>query len=220
MRKGLFFVLVIAVLVGLAVFFSIVLDDQVKPADKKNIPIVQNNDFVRLDEYIPSLEIDLIYATENNFTGKRLYENDVAYLRRGTADKLKNVADEAAEKGYRLKVWDAYRPPSVQFILWQAYPDQRFVANPHKGFSVHSRGCAVDLTLIDFHGKELNMPTPFDQFTPKANRDYSDVSLIQAGNAKYLEELMTRHGFLSIFTEWWHFNDTDLEVYDVAENFQ
>lgn len=218
MRK-VFFVLLLAAMVGLAAFFSDLPGERVKPADKKSAPPVQNTDFVRLDEYISSLEIDLVYATEKNFTGQRLYENDGAYLRRGTAQKLKNAAAEASEKGYRLKVWDAYRPPSVQFKLWQVYPDQRFVANPHKGFSVHSRGCAVDLTLIDFSGKELNMPSPFDHFSPKANRDYSDVSLMQAANAKYLEELMTRQGFLSIFTEWWHFNDADLEVYDVAENF-
>ncbi|MEW6182266.1 MAG: M15 family metallopeptidase [Bacillota bacterium] len=176
------------------------------------------NDFVIIQEYIPSVRVELIYFTENNFTGKRLYDSPVAYLRRGTADNLKNAADEVAARGYRLKVWDAYRPPRIQFKMWEFVPDARFVADPHGGYSYHSRGCAVDLTLIDQDGKELDMPTGFDDFTPKADRDYSDVSAVQGANAGYLEKVMVRNGFTSIRTEWWHFVDREKEIYGVAED--
>lgn len=174
-------------------------------------------DFINLGEYIPELIIELPYYTENNFTGQKLYDEPSAYLRRGTADKLKDVSNEVAGEGYRLKIWDAYRPTQAQFKMWEIFPDSRYVANPHKGYSTHSRGCAVDLTLVDATGQELDMPSGFDDFTPRANREYSDVSPVQAANSRYLEEVMVKHGFVSITYEWWHFVDADREKYDVAE---
>lgn len=179
---------------------------------------IQPTDFVNLKEYIPTVEVELIYFTENNFTKQKLYDNPTAYLRKGTADKLKKVAEEVAERGYRLKIWDAYRPPRIQFKMWEAFPDSRYVANPHKGFSFHSRGCAIDLTLVNSNGIALDMPSAFDEFSLKANRDYSDVSPIQSANARYLEEVMVKQGFRSIQTEWWHFVDADEENYDVAQD--
>lgn len=174
-------------------------------------------DFVNLKEYIPELDIELAYYTENNFTGQKIYDDPTAYLRRGTADKLRKVSGEVAGEGYRLKIWDAYRPHRAQHKLWEIMPDSRYVTNPHKGFSSHSRGCAVDLTLVDAAGQELDMPSSFDEFTPRADRDYSDVSPVQAVNSRYLEEVMVRHGFVSISYEWWHFYDADREIYDAVE---
>ncbi|MCL6477422.1 MAG: M15 family metallopeptidase [Peptococcaceae bacterium] len=204
MRCGSFVLaLVLAALAALAVFSG-------------GVPLT-DTDFVNLKEYIPSLEIDLVYATENNFTGQRLYDNPTACLRKGTADKLKKAAEEVGSRGYRLKIWDAYRPPEAQVKMWNAFPNPNFVANPYRESSDHCRGCAVDLTLIDENGRELDMPSGFDHFGPKADRNYSDVSPVQEDNAKYLERVMLNHGFISIRTEWWHFADADRKKYDVAE---
>ncbi|KJS68461.1 MAG: hypothetical protein JL50_05480 [Peptococcaceae bacterium BICA1-7] len=176
-----------------------------------------DTDYVNLEEYIPGIHISLAYYTTNNFTGQKLYSSPVAYLRRGTADKLKSVSDEVTRDGCRLVILDAYRPPEVQWKMWEKYPDSRFVANPHKGHSDHSRGCAVDLTLADEQGRQLEMPSGYDQFDPSADRNYSDVSPARGANARYLENIMIKNGFHPAVTEWWHFVDVDREKYDVSQ---
>jgi D-alanyl-D-alanine dipeptidase len=160
------------------------------------------------------LSFELRYATKNNFTGRILYAVDTTYLRKGTADKLKQAAAEFERDGYHLLIWDAYRPPSVQLELWQIVNDSRYIANPFNGWSYHNRGSAIDCTLLDRNGAFVEMPTGFDSFTAKADRNYNDVTREQAANAVYLESVMRKHGFLSIQTEWWHFNDSD--KYDLA----
>lgn len=122
-----------------------------------------------------------------------------------------------AEQGYGLKIWDAFRPPAAQFVMWEICPDGNYVADPNRGFSSHSRGNTVDLTLIAADGMEAVMPTGFDDFSPKADRDYSDVDPEAATNALILENAMTAAGFKPYFGEWWHFSDTD--SYDVDEAF-
>jgi poly-gamma-glutamate synthesis protein (capsule biosynthesis protein) len=186
------------------------------PIAKKDLPPLKKTVFVDLQQYIPSLVIDLVYYTEKNFTGQKLYDSPVAYLRKGTADKLKKASDEVALKGYRLKIWDAYRPPEVQFKMWKVYPDPNFVASPYRG-SDHSRGCAVDLTLVDAGGRELEMPSPFDEFSPRADRDYSDVSPEKKYNSIYLESVMTKNGFITNRKEWWHFADSERKQYGIVE---
>ena len=120
--------------------------------------------------------------------------------------------------GYGLKIWDAYRPVSAQFDLWDACPDSTYVANPNKGFSNHSRGNAVDVTLVDKEGREVEMPTGFDDFSELADRDYSDCPAAAAENALLLEGVMERHGFRGYRGEWWHFSDIDsYEVETVLE---
>ena len=171
-------------------------------------------DFVDIQQIIPSVVLDIKYATTDNFTHTRLYDspNPKALLRRGTADKLKKVADEVEKQGYYLKILDAYRSPEVQFKMWKIVPDTRFVANPNKGYSNHSRGSAVDVTLIDLQGKEISMPTGYDDFTLEAARAKDHV------NAKYLQTVMIKNGFKSLATEWWHFDDKD--SYQPADSVQ
>lgn len=182
----------------------------------RNMP--QNQcDMVLVDRHIPGVIVDLRYAGSNNIFGAAVYESGQATLRRGTADLLKEAESEFEQKGYRLKVWDAYRSPRIQFILWEKMPDERFVVNPNRSFSYHSRGAAVDVTLTDEEGREVLMPSDFDEFGPRANRDYSDVEQEAARNAVFLEEVMKRHGFRSIFNEWWHFADEKAESYPVLE---
>ncbi|MDO0822351.1 CapA family protein [Desulfosporosinus nitroreducens] len=163
--------------------------------------VKQKTDFVDIQQIIPNIELDIKYATTDNFTHSKLYDSPQALLRQGTAEKLKKVADEVGEKGYRLKIWDAYRSPDAQFAMWKLIPDRRYIADPYKGYSNHSRGSAVDLTLVDKQGNELPMPTSFDNFTEEAARSNK--------NAKYLREAMVKHGFKPLATEWWHFDDKD-----------
>lgn len=173
--------------------------------------------FVRVTDYFPDIRVGLRYATENNFTGQVIYEFSDAYLRYGTVQKLAAAGEALAEEGLGLKIWDAFRPPAAQFQLWEACPDTRYVADPNQGFSAHSRGNTVDLTLVDQKGKELEMPSDFDEFSALADRDYSDASPQAAENARRLEEAMTAAGFSAYFGEWWHFSDTDR--YEVEEEF-
>lgn len=184
---------------------------------KETTPKVSPHDMVNLAEFIPVIKVDLRYATPNNFTGAIIYDDDTAYLRRGTAEKLKVAQTEFATHGYTIKVWDAYRPPAAQFKLWEKVPDARFVINPHKGYSYHSRGVAVDVTLIDEKGQEIIMPTGFDDFTALADRNYNDLDQKAAANARFLEKIMLKHGFTSIYYEWWHFIDSDKDKYPVYE---
>ncbi len=176
-----------------------------------------STDMVDVQKYIPGIEVDLKYSTADNVYGEAIYELKRAYLRRGTAEKLKAAQEQFNAIGLSLKVWDAYRPPAAQFKLWEIMPDRRFVVNPHEGFSYHSRGVAVDVTLIDKQGKELLMPSGFDQFSARADRDYSDVSSVQMHNAELLEQIMLDNGFGSIYYEWWHFTDKNRDQYKVLQ---
>lgn len=174
--------------------------------------------FVPLSEYVPAHQIQLAYAGEQNFTGQRIYDFTEAYLRRGTAQKLANVCEELAEQGLSLKVWDAYRPLSAQAKLWEAFPDPAYVSPPYSGNRTHCRGSAVDVTLTDSNGDELEMPSGFDDFTSLGDRDYSDCSAEAAANANLLQDMMEAHGFQGYDGEWWHFTDTD--DYPIEEQFQ
>lgn len=178
---------------------------------------LEDDALVAVKDYIPDILTELRYGSTDNFTGQVIYGFQDAYLRYGTVKKLKNAQDAFAEVGLRLKIWDAFRPASAQFALWDACPDPTYVADPRKGFSNHTRGNAVDVTLVDREGQELIMPTPFDDFSGKADRDYSDCTETETENAIFLESVMEKNGFKGYFGEWWHFAD---EVrYPVEENF-
>ncbi len=164
--------------------------------------------FVRVLDYIPTASQELMYATENNFTGQVIYDFRDAYLRWGTVKKLMLVCEDLAQLDLYIKIWDGFRPVSAQFVLWEVCPNPTYVANPNTGHSSHSRGNTIDLTLVDAAGQELEMPTAFDDFSVKADRNYSDCNEIAANNAQLLEILMEKHGFKGYAGEWWHFSDT------------
>lgn len=182
-------------------------------------PLINPNeeDFVRVKDYIPDVVTDLKYGSEDNFTGQVIYEFEDVFLRYGTVMKLKAVSQELSEKKLYLKIWDGFRPVSAQFKLWDICPDPTYVANPNQGYSNHSRGYAVDLTLVDENGTELEMPTGFDDFSSRADRDYSECSEEARNNAILLESVMEKYGFSGYWGEWWHFNDT--RKYDVETCF-
>lgn len=172
----------------------------------------QHQGLVEIRELNSTIEADLKYATADNFTGEVLYQLGVCLLLRSTAEKLVAANSEFAEKGYRLKIWDAYRPKSAQHIMWELSPDGVYVADPAVG-SNHNRGTSVDVTLIDQSGNEVVMPTSFDDFTEKASRNYPGMSEEARANMDYLTDVMVRNGFSIIQSEWWHFNDADYKDY-------
>lgn len=172
---------------------------------------------INVQELDSTILIDVRYATKNNFTGQKLYETNKVYLIKEVAEALVRVNLYLKEKyNLRLKVYDGYRPLSVQRKMWKILPDERYVANPAKG-SRHNRGCAVDLTLVDSLGNELNMGTPYDDFTEKAHIDYTDLPSEVLRNRKILQEAMCKFGFKIMRTEWWHFDYKDWEKYPILD---
>ena len=161
---------------------------------------------VDLSKMDSGIRFDLRYATTNNFMHKRLYPVATPYLHREAAAALIEVQREVAAKGLGLKVYDAYRPLSVQQQMWDLIQDERYVSNPAVNAGRHTRGTAVDLTLVDRQGRELPMPTPFDDFTERAHRGAKGIPEDAARNAKLLEDAMVRHGFVPYPFEWWHFD--------------
>lgn len=149
------------------------------------------------------LTMDLKYATDNNFTGAALYPCGRCFLRPEVARRLNAVAARAQKQGVRLRVFDCYRPMSVQAKLYQAIPDATYVADP-KRISKHSKGLAVDITL-EKDGLELEMGTAFDFFGPASHRDSTLVSKTAQQNRRLLRQLMEAEGFRTIRSEWWHF---------------
>jgi len=161
--------------------------------------------------------LDLRYATTNNFMHERLYPVAKAYLRAPVAAALADVERELAAEGLGLKVWDAYRPYSVTVKMWEPIKNPDFVADPKKG-SRHNRGAAVDLTLIDLKtGKELAMPTGYDAFTPRSRNDFNDLPAEVLANRAKLRDVMTRHGFEPLPSEWWHYDFKGWERFELLD---
>jgi D-alanyl-D-alanine dipeptidase len=174
------------------------------------------SDLVNVWKLDTTITLDIRYATTNNFTGKQVYDEAKFFLRNEPAMKILEVQKELKALGLGLKIFDGYRPLSVQKKFWQIMPDERYVADPKKG-SRHNRGAAVDLTLVDKNGNEIPMPTPYDDFTEKASRDYMDLSPQIIINRKFLEDLLAKYGFIGLPTEWWHFDYNGWEKYDVLD---
>lgn len=182
-----------------------------------NLFLPEDDDLVPLSIYLPQAFQSLRYADESNFTGQQVYNFTEAYLRYGTVKKLQAVEQDLASRGYRLLIWDAYRPLSAQQALWDICPDPNFVSHPVTGNRNHCRGNSLDLTLADETGNPVEMPSAFDDFTGKADRDYSDCTDEAAANAQLLQGTMEAYGFTGYQKEWWHF--TDNTDYPVEENF-
>ena len=151
------------------------------------------------------LIFDLLYATAYNFTGTPVYASPHCFFHKKAADHLIRVAQRAHHLGYTLKIFDAFRPTEAQWKLWESKPDPLFVADPNKG-SAHSRGIAVDLTLVDTQTlQELDMGTPFDDFTPLSYHGNQEVSPTAQKNRLILLGLMTESGWDFYDKEWWHY---------------
>jgi D-alanyl-D-alanine dipeptidase len=164
------------------------------------------------------VEIDIRYATENNFTGKPVYKKGVAFLHPEAVEKFQKAIKLAAHLGLRFKVFDAYRPPEAQFILWEHTPDPNFLADPTKG-SPHSRGVAIDLNLIDSNGNELDMGTGFDEFSPLSHHGVIDgISVEAQKNRLLLMGIMTTAGWDFYRNEWWHYQLFNSRSYELISD--
>jgi beta-N-acetylhexosaminidase/D-alanyl-D-alanine dipeptidase len=162
-------------------------------------------DLVDMSEFAPSIALDIRYATPNNFTKQQVYNAPRCLLRREVAKRVQEVQAALAQQGKGLKLFDCYRPPAAQQKFWDLVPDERYVSNPAKG-SRHTKGTAVDLTIVDAQGNEVEMPLAFDDFTERAHREGNGASETAQANMKLLESLMVKQGFEPLPTEWWHFD--------------
>ena len=156
---------------------------------------------------------EIKYATKYNFTQAQLYPFPAAYLNEDAAKALEKVQMYLAKKGLGLKIWDAYRPLSVQQKMWDLIHDDRYVSDPRKNQGRHTRGTAVDVTLVDKWGHELSMPTDFDNFTERAYSHSPHLTSLQKHNRALLQEAMVRFGFKIYPYELWHFDFQDGEKY-------
>jgi D-alanyl-D-alanine dipeptidase len=173
-------------------------------------------ELVDIQSFIPNIQVHLKYATPDNFTGKIVYNFDRCLLHEAAALRLRDVQAELETRGLGLKVWDGFRPIEAQWKFWELVPDERYVSDPRKG-GRHTRGTAVDLTLITKDGQELLMPSGFDDLSERAHQDYVGASDEAINNRKLLREVMERHGFISFPTEWWHFDLAGWETYPVID---
>src|SRR3989338_2315248 len=174
------------------------------------------NPLIDIRQVHPRVLVEVRYATPDNFMGEALYPEARCLLRRETAAKLAHAQDALELRGLGLKVFDGYRPLSVQKKMWARFPLEGFVANPAKG-SNHNRGAAVDVILVDKEGHELAMPSAYDEFTERSHRDYPGGTPEARENRLILRETMKAAGFKGIETEWWHFDDTDAKDYPLLD---
>ncbi len=161
--------------------------------------------------------IDLAYATPRNFTGKPVYARAVCYMHPDAEKLLRRAAELAVALGYRLKVFDGFRPSEAQWVLWNHTPDPDFLADPRRG-SLHSRGVAVDLTLVAENGDDLDMGTPFDAFTPLSYHGDTAIPAAAQRNRFILLGLMSAAGWDFNPKEWWHYQLFDGRRYPVLSN--
>lgn len=176
------------------------------------------SEFVRLEDVDDSFVYDMRYATANNFLKEKVYECDKCIIRKEVAQSLVKANEYFKKQGYKIKFFDCYRPLDIQKKMWEVFPNPKYVANPQRG-SIHNRGGAVDITLVDINGNELDMGTEFDHFGEEAHHAYQNLSSQVLSNRKLLKEGMEKSGFGAIRTEWWHYYFRTNKIYEVS-NFK
>jgi len=169
---------------------------------------LQATQLVQVQAIPGALILELAYGTPQNFTGQVIYTHPHCFIHQVAFEKLMRAVELARAADLQIKLFDAFRPQEAQEKLWAICPDPRYVADPAKG-SLHSRGIAVDLTLADAQGIELDMGTPFDDFTDQSHQGCTTISVGAQRNRFLLKGLMQSAGFTPIQYEWWHFNGED-----------
>ncbi len=167
--------------------------------------VVADTTFVNLKDYSKDFIYDMKYATEDNFLKAKVYDCAECLLRLKTVKALVEANKDFIKKGYKIKLYDCYRPLSIQKKMWEIVSNPEYVADPKKG-SIHNRGGAVDISLVDANGTELDMGTPFDFFGIQASHNYTKLSKEVLSNRKFLKKIMVKNGFNSFDSEWWHYN--------------
>lgn len=185
-------------------------------------PENEESAFVDIKRIDPTILVELRYASTNNSSRRPFYPPGTpAMVRFSVAQRLVFAQKYLKAHGYGLKIWDAYRPKAVQERLWEAIKNNDYVADPTEGIgSMHTRGVAVDVTLVNAKGRELAMPTEFDNFTPAAMLYYQGTDLTIRSNLTLLQKAMARAGFYGLRTEWWHFCAGDWRKYPPVPEIQ
>lgn len=203
------------------------------PLSKYGIPVINdlamfeatvkadsNKQMVEIKSVIPNIVYDLKYASDRNFMRRNMYpaRTNYTFLRLPVVKALAQVQKELNEKGMGLKIYDAYRPYSVTEKFWELVLNEKYVADPKKG-SGHNRGLAVDLTIVYMNtGKELQMPTYFDNFSDTAHHTFMNLPFDALQNRKMLKDIMEKYGFKMFETEWWHYSwPDDKNYYDALD---
>jgi D-alanyl-D-alanine dipeptidase len=174
-------------------------------------------DLVEIIKLDPTIQLDIRYATRNNFLGRAVYQQARAFLERPAAEALVRVNQALKKQGYGLIIHDAYRPWYVTKIFWDATPEDKkiFVADPAKG-SRHNRGCAVDLSLVDLRtGREVKMPSEYDEMTERSHISYACATLEAKRLRELLRSAMEVEGFAVYEPEWWHYDYQDWQAYPI-----
>lgn len=177
----------------------------ISDVQENSAPIINDTAFVNLKEYSQDFVYDMKYATNDNFLKVKVYDCAECFLRLKTVKALLEANMKFMKNGYKIKIFDCYRPLDIQKKMWKIVSNPKYVANPAKG-SIHNRGGAVDITLVDSKGKELPMGTAFDFFGIEASHNYPNVSAKIKQNRLLLKTIMTSSGFNSFDSEWWHYN--------------
>jgi len=169
----------------------------------------------------PQYDVDvaLAYATPENFTAAAVYKQAICYLHPAAAEKLQDAIKAARAMGYKLRIFDAFRPSEAQWVLWNHTPDPDFLADPRRG-SPHSRGVAVDLTLLGADGTPLDMGTGFDAFTPLSHHGSAGMAKEAQRNRLILLGLMTQAGWDFYRNEWWHYQLFNSRDYPLVSDAQ
>lgn len=184
----------------------------------KEIKTVHDTTFVNLKDYSSDFVMDMRYATENNFLKAKVYDCAECFLRYKTVKKLIEANEKFMKLGYRIKLFDCYRPLDIQKKMWEIVSNPIYVADPKKG-SIHNRGAAVDITLVDENGIELDMGTGFDHFGKEAAHTYQDLPEQVLKNRMLLKSVMESSSFKTFQSEWWHY-DLITEIKDGVSNFK
>lgn len=181
-------------------------DIKVKSAESSQL----EGNWINMKDSLPGAFFDIRYATTNNFTAKQIYPCAACYLRPEAARALMKISEDAYKSGYKILVYDCYRPLNVQKILWEIKPDAAYVTPPSVG-SMHNRGLAVDLTLANVNGKPIDMGNLYDDFSSKSHWNYTNLSQESITNRNILKGLMKKYGFDTINSEWWHYSYNDIK---------
>lgn len=179
-----------------------------KSLPKETNTTPSDTSFVSLKAFSSDFVYDMKYATTANFLKQAVYDCPECYLRYKTVKSLIEANNEFMTKGYKIKLFDCYRPLSIQKKMWQIVSNPIYVADPNKG-SIHNRGCAIDISLVNSNGEELDMGTPFDFFGEESSHNYKNLSEDIKRNRAFLKEVMLKHNFKSFDSEWWHYNLVD-----------